>query len=497
MTVDFSPDPILNAIEQYRGTLTDLDASTPAAQVVDAVRFAHGRKLLSDELRQAGLKSGQRVVMAISNGPLFPAMLWAVLEAGGTPLLVHFELPPLELLRTAERIGASHIVCNNWHRDDFAQSELSAASIDLDWVQCTTVHVPESRWHEDANYPALPGVPLHPTSGTTGQPKMAIRPGQAAIQEAHHYVETMDIDANDTILCVVPMSHAYGYGMGNMVSMLTNANLVTMRRFNPRQVLRAMREHTPSIFPAVPAMLDLLCLAAGNNSPVSPRRVLSAGAPLTEQTASRFLERFGTLTQPLYGTTETGGISVGVGDDLPTITGCVGRPMNGVATQLRAVDDQKGQQQDDDQNGLERLYIKSSSMMAGYLRTSGIDTSPLEGGWFETGDLARFHSSGAILLKGRQTEVINVFGLKVLPLEVEEAIRLMPEVVETKVYAGRHRSGSQIIKAAVVCQGEVGESQVRAHCLQHLAPFKQPERITMMEALPRSSMGKILSDQLP
>lgn len=505
MTVDFSPDPILDAIEQYRGTLTDLDASTPAARVVDAPRFARGRKLLSDELRQAGLKSGQRVVMAISNGPLFPAMLWAVLEAGGTPLLVHFELPPLELRRTAERIGASHIVCNNWHSDDFADAELSATSIDLDWVQCTTVVVPESRWLEDANYPALPGVPLHPTSGTTGEPKMAIRPGPAAIQEARHYVETMDIDANETILCVVPMSHAYGYGMGNMVSMLTNANLVTMRRFNPRQVLRAMREHTPTIFPAVPAMLDLLCLAAGNHLPVSPRRVLSAGAPLTEQTAARFLERFGTRTQPLYGTTETGGISVGVGDDLPTITGCVGRPMNGVATQLRAVDDQpaddqKGQQQnddDDDQEGLEKLYIKSSSMMAGYLRTTGIDTFSLEEGWFETGDLARFHPSGAILLKGRQTEVINVFGLKVLPLEVEEAIRLMPEVVEIKVYAGRHRSGSQIIKAAVVCQGEVAESQVRDHCLQHLAPFKQPERITMMKALPRSPMGKILSDQLP
>jgi len=492
MTVDLSPDPILDAIEQYRGTFTDLDASTPAAQVVEATRFARGRKLLSDELRQTGLKSGQRVVIAISNGPLFPAMLWAVLEAGGTPLLVHFELPPLELRKTAERIGASFIFCNNWQQDDFANSELTATSIDLDWVQCTAVTVPESRWQEDVNYPALPGVPLHPTSGTTGQPKMAIRPGEAAIREATNYVEAMDIDANDTILCVVPMSHAYGYGTCNMVSMLTNANLVTMRRFNPRQALRAIREQSPSVFPAVPAMLDLLCLAAGNNPPPSPRLVLSAGAPLTEQTATRFQEKFGALSRPLYGTTETGGISVGIGDDMPTITGCVGRPMRDVDTQLRALEDQQ-----DDQEGLERLFIKSPSMMAGYLRTSGIDTSPLDDGWFETGDLARFHSSGSILLKGRQTEVINVFGLKVLPLEVEEAIRLMPEVVETKVYAGRHRSGSQIIKAAVVCQSEIDESQIRDHCQQHLAPFKQPERITIMEALPRSPMGKILADQLP
>ena len=78
-------------------------------------------------------------------------------------------------------------------------------------------------------------------------------------------------------------------------------------------------------------------------------------------------------------------------------------------------------------------------MMAGYSVTTGVDDSWIDGGWFSTGDLARLDSAGNIHLLGRQAEVINVGGMKVVPNEVEEVISALPGVRNVKVYAGSRR----------------------------------------------------------
>ncbi len=141
--------------------------------------------------------------------------------------------------------------------------------------------------------------------------------------------------------------------------------------------------------------------------------------------------------------------------------------------------------------------VRSSSMMAGYLDRDGLDTSPLEDGWFKTGDLASIEWSGAIHLKGRETEVINVAGMKVIPCDVEEVIAAISGVREVKVYPGGDPSGTQFVKAAVVIDADVTVDQIQDHCEKHLVYFKRPTRIVPIEALPRSPSGKIIRDQLP
>ena len=144
-----------------------------------------------------------------------------------------------------------------------------------------------------------------------------------------------------------------------------------------------------------------------------------------------------------------------------------------------------------------KLFVRSSSMMVGYLDELGRISRPFEDGWFETGDLARIDESGSIDLRGRDSEVINVFGLRVVPCEVEEAITQLPGVVEVKVYAGEHSWGTQIVKAAVAVQGDITEADLRAHCEQHLVYYKRPQMITLVPALPRGPTGKINRSQLP
>jgi acyl-CoA synthetase (AMP-forming)/AMP-acid ligase II len=488
-TVELSPDPILGAFEEYRGSIFDIDRGVECS--ADVLRANRDR--LSDRARDGGLRCGDRVILSVGNGPAFVTALTAILDAGGSPLLLHADTPPAESKRFACSFGARFILCESHGPAAMQPVCPAAAEFALDGFPALTwADVDDTDETFDHDYPELPPAPLHPTSGTTGRPKVAVRPGQAALAEARNYRQALDVTGDDCLLCVVPMSHAYGFGTCVMLPLVSGARVVSTRRFNPRIVQRALQVQGISIFPAVPAMLDLLMASTSAGALPAPRHLLSAGAPLSERTARRVFENTGIVVSPLYGTTETGGISVAAGDPQPCLGTCVGRSMRAVSVAVRPVADAPELSQ-----GIGRVCVQSPSLMAGYLSHDGIDESSIVDGWFETGDLGFLDSERRIHLVAREKEVINVFGMKVIPGEVEAVIAAFPQVTDVKVYAGTHRSGSQIVKAAVAGPESFDVAALKEHCQRHLAPYKRPEIITRLDALPRSPTGKIIRDRLP
>ncbi len=481
-----SAAPILEAVERYRGTIVDLDAS----RSLSADDFARARHALTLALRWHGLEPGDRVILALANGPLFVAALTAVLACDASPILLHAKTPAAELRRYAERFGARFLACEP--ADEPAPSGMVLPASDIGLADVAVL-----RWarfagtEQAAAGPPLRGVPLHPTSGSTGLPKIALRPGFAAMEEARHYAATMAIDADDTIMAIPPMSHAYGYGVCVMVPLLTGANIISTRRFSVKLMQRALAEHPVTVLPAVPAMLDVLSFGRGTDMR-SLRWVLTAGAMLPGRSAAEFREKTGAIPCPLYGTTETGGISVATASDGRDVDGRVGRPMDGVEVEVKH---HAGAEDLGPNTG--KFFVRSSSMMTGYLDDQGQISSPLAREWFETGDLARIDEDGTIHLRGRNSEVINVAGLKVVPCEVEEAIARLAGVLEVKVYSGEHRSGTQTVKALVAAGDCLSEAAIRAHCEQHLVYYKRPQTVTLVDALPRTPNGKIDPRRLP
>ena len=476
--VEFSPAPLLDAFENFEGSFFDIerDLRTSASEL----------KKLKTELRRkmvdAGLVPGDRIVTALPNGPLFAAVWAASLDAGASPILVHGETPGLELERMAQRWGARFLVAEAGTSDGREQNPgellMAGAHGNLHWQ-----HV-----GSDGSKQVRPSsVPLHPTSGTSGQAKIAARPGRCAVAEPLHYIETLGLESSDVILCAIPMSHAYAYGMCLMVSLLTSANLLFMRRFNPELVRAAVNELGVSVLPAVPTMLDALLPGGAGRLSGRPRIVLSAGAPLAKKTFEAWRDSYQLCVRPLYGTTETGGISIAPAED--EFDGSVGAPMKGVEVDL--------QPSSDAGFGTETgvLRVRSSSMMAGYLEGNGVSGVALHDGWFETGDLARIDAQGKIHLQGRLAEVINAFGFKVVPREVEEVIAMLPEIVEVKVYAVR-QTGVDAVEAAVVCHGRLSEEQILKHCEKHLVNYKCPTTIRFVDSLPRTASGKVVLERL-
>lgn len=469
--------PLMEAFEGFRGTVHDLDLGHRISG--NALRAAQDRLLRG--LREQGLEAGEPVVLAVPNGPLFFAAMFALLQAGALPVLVHAESPPAELLHMARRCQARFVLqeeAAGWLEDRAATLAAGAAGT-ARWTALADA--------EPVVTPSLAGVPLHPTSGTTGEPKLAARPANCAVAEAARYIETLAIDTRDVILCTTPLSHAYAYGMCFSVPLLASAEVLTMRRFAPRVALTAIMEHAVTILPAVPAQFDVF-LRVCRGPIAAPRTTLSAGAALTEAIKRCFAERGGAHIRPLYGTTETGGISVaatGVADG-------VGAPMNGVEVRLSPLADVHQA----DELGI--LQVRSASMMLGYRRGDGVDDAMLEDGWFETGDLAYRDADGHLHLRGRNSDCINVFGMKVVPSEVEEVIAAMPEVCEVAVYRGRHASGSDAVCAAVVAGDAFADGvAVRSHCQDRLVAYKCPTEVHFLDSLPRTVSGKVIRQQLP
>ncbi len=493
VTADLSADAILQAADRYRGNIFVLDD----ALQVRAAALAQARRDFERKLSRSGIAAGDRVVLATANGPGFVAGLTTLLTLGASPLLLHAKTPLDEIARTALRYGARFVVSDAFGGND-AHVALSTFQ-DVSPAAWMPAHCAAVDEHDPAfrgGYPSLPGVPLHPTSGTTNLPKIAVRPGHAAVAEAEHYIATIGIGAGDTILAVPPMSHAYAYGICVMVPLVSGANIVASRQFQAGQLQRAIKDRRITIFPSVPGMLDVLLFGMGNMLNGSLRCVLSAGAPLSRRTALAFHAKFGICVRPLYGTTETGGISVAPPTKDPSVDNGVGPAMNGIETHIPSASaDDDASHGDAQDTGT--LHVRSASMMGGYLSEDGIDDAMISDGWFDTGDLAHQDEWGQIHLRGRLTEVINVEGMKVVPCEVEEVIAALPGVRDVKVYAGKLPSGSCFVKAAVVPEGALDESAIKAHCEKHLVYYKRPTRFLLVDALPKTPSGKVVLQQLP
>jgi acyl-CoA synthetase (AMP-forming)/AMP-acid ligase II len=487
--VDLGPEGILASIEDYRGLMVDLDNS----RSVPPHTFADVRYTLARKLDESGLKAGDRVIVAAGNGPMFIAAWAAILMRGGSPLLVHWETPPAELHRIALRHHARFVASDSQQPPSLEAVGASAKAIDCGHgFEIVWADFGGSAEPEDGAYLTLRGVPLHPTSGTTGQSKLAVRPVAAAVAEAVNYQQTIGIDDHDRILAVAPMSHAYGHGWYVITPITTGADVLTIRRFNAKMVVDACRECGITILPAVGAILDTLLFGACDGLFDPTRRVFTGGAPVSERTASSFLKVAGTRPRPLFGTTETGGIAVAGPLDEGGIRGRVGPLFKNVEISIRPPEDGG-----DLGKGIGLVNVRSGSVMSGYLVDEQLDTSILSDGWFNTGDLGSFDGEGALHLRGRQAEVVNVSGMKVLPSEVEDVIASLPGVKEVKVYSRKSRAGAFHVRAAVVVNEGVDVSQIKAFCKEQLVFYKRPSRITLLDALPRSTAGKIDSSRLP
>ncbi|HTL30926.1 MAG TPA: AMP-binding protein, partial [Tepidisphaeraceae bacterium] len=320
-----------------------------------------------------------------------------------------------------------------------------------------------------------PGLLLQ-SSGTTGLPKIAFRSGASIDAVSRNMVGAIDFRVDDRVLATVPLCHSYGLEHGLLAPMWAGSSVFLVQGLDLHLITETLAVQHITLLPGVPSMYEMMSSLADRVQIPSLRKAYSAGGPLPRSVFDRFMERFGHRIGQLYGATEVGSVTFSDPTREDFDPSSVGRPMEGVEIDIAD----------------QQVQIMAPSMFSGYI-DERIDLS--DGGFFPTGDLGRITERGDLVITGRSKLLIDVGGLKVNPIEVEEVLVQHPGVAECVVVPIRMSETVSRIKAIVVARvpkDPPSADELRAFARARLAGYKVPRVIEFREALPKSPTGKVL-----
>ena len=340
------------------------------------------------------------------------------------------------------------------------------------------------------NSPSDKAVYLFST-GSTGKPKCVARSHANMIALAQNHTATINWDSGDRILFSIPISHTYG--LGNFISAVSiGACCYFLPRFVRKEILGVLEKEEITVFPAVPFMLDILARSAdrGDYDFSRLKHVISAGAPLAEESFFSFHRAFGTYPRQLYGSSETGVMTINVAENIVEKRLSVGVPVENVI--IRVVSE-KGEELPVGKTG--EIIIKSPSMTDGYVGSLEETKRVFVDGFYHTGDLGMFDSDGYLFICGRKKLFINISGNKVDPYEVENLLMTHEKITEAAVIGTPAAGGREEVRAFIVADG-LTRRDIVDFCRGKISDYKIPAKMEFVDALPRSPAGKILREKL-
>lgn len=482
-------------------------ARTPdAPALVDAGRTLGYRELVeaierhAAGLRAAGVRPGDRVLLASENCAAQIALIFAVSSVGAWSVNVNPRLtaPELDAIRTH---SGARIALYTAHVSEEAAAHAARAGATA-WAGGDGVLAGALN---DECAPEPPGADpiaaLVYTTGTTGQPKGVMLSHRSLLFVAAVSSRLRGLVPQDRAWGVLPVSHVYGLTSVMLGTLSAGACLHLAPRFAPEAMLDAIGDGSGgglTIVQGVPAMyarLLALARARGIAALASNLRFAYAGGSPLDPVLKRDVERL--LGVPLhngYGLTEAAPTVSQTRLDAPRADTSVGTAIPGV--EIRVVD-KAGRDVDEGEPG--ELWVRGPNLMAGYYRAPEATAAALRPeGWLNTGDMARRDPDGALFIVGRTKELIIRSGFNVFPLEVETVLNAHPGVTQSAVVGRARADGNEEVVAFVQPDGQHPPAidDLHAWAAQRLAPYKRPARIVLMKALPAAATGKVLKHLL-
>jgi len=341
-----------------------------------------------------------------------------------------------------------------------------------------------------------------PTGGTTGHPKAVTLSHHNLVAQAWQLSHwSRGHHGEETILAVLPFFHSYGLSTSVMMGAALGATLVMHHRFHPVSTVRLIEKKRPTMFLAVPAMLNALntkVLRDRKHDLSSLHSVISGGAPLPAAVAEEFQEHSGATIVEGYGLSEASPVTHVGPLDGNAIPGTIGLPISDTDARIVASGEGvTGKALPPGEVG--ELIVRGPQVMLGYWNDPEATSQVIRDGWLFTGDLASRDEQGFFRIVDRKKDLIITSGFNVYPADVEETMRGCPGVVDIAVVGVPDETRGEVVKAVVVV--ESGKSFDRrafdAFARDHLSAHKKPRIVEVREEdLPRNFLGKVLRREL-
>ena len=342
------------------------------------------------------------------------------------------------------------------------------------------------------------------SSGTTGIPKGVMLSHRNLVANVEQSRVNIDLRSSDRVLAVLPFFHIYGMTVLLNLALRQRASLVTMPRFDLVEFLKNIQEYSCTyLYIAPPIAVALAKHPVVDEYDISTvHTVFSGAAPLDGDTAEAAGRRIHARFMQGYGLTETSPVTHAMPhtrDDIPVSS--VGVPLPNTLCKL--VDPATGEEitafGEDGQTQPGELWIKGPQVMMGYLNRPDATADTIDAdGYLHTGDVAVCNEGGWYTVVDRVKELIKYHGYQVPPAELEALLLSHPKIADAAVIGVSDEAGQEVPKAFVVPApgADLTAEDVMAFVAERVAPYKKVRRVEFVEAIPKSSSGKILRKDL-
>jgi fatty-acyl-CoA synthase len=438
---------------------------------------------IARRLADRGVGTTSTVGILARNGRPFVQSLVAAAKLGADVVYLNTGFAGPQLADVVAHEGIDTVL----HDDGFADIVAGSGAR----VTCSGADL--AAWARDRAVGPLPptrrnGRQVILTSGTTGRPKGAARGSAGSIGSLTPLLETVPIRARSTVVIAAPLFHAWGLvHLGVGLGMSSTA--VLHETFDPEATVAAIAEHRADGLVVVPVMLQRILALGGDvlarYDTSSLRYIASSGSALGASLATATLRRFGPILYNIYGSTEVSLATVAAPGDLQAAPATAGRVAPGSV--VRVLD---GAGRPVDAGVVGRVFVGSGARFDGY--TGGGGKEQIDG-LLSSGDLGHFDTEGRLFIDGRDDDMIVSGGENVFPAEVEELLAAHPAILEAAVVGVPDDEFGQRLKAFVVRRkgARLTEAAVKAHVRDHLARYKVPRTVVFVDALPRTTTGKL------
>lgn len=458
---------------------------------------------LANYLVAHGVQEGDRVAVYSKNSEFLACALFAIARTGAISVVLNWRFQEAEL---------SYILSDSTpvallYEEAFSQvtKELLARHVDLTPI-CSGALPAFNSYEEIVEDPRLgqplclgkgggaPAVIMY-TSGTTGKPKGAILSHSALIWTAQSSSNTLEWNQDHRFLLVAPMFH-----IGGLSPLITNVLkgclTVLMADFNPVQVWQTIAKERITSLMSVPVMLQALLMATQKlDVDTSSLVSVTCGASAVPKSLIEACLNIGVTVQQVYGITEfCGAVTFWMHEMGIETAHTQGKPL--LCSDLQISDPATLKPVKHGQDG--EIWCRGPMLFSGYWENADATSAAMHDGWYRTGDIGRIDDDGFLLVVDRLKDMIISGGENIYPAELEAVISTIPGIKEVAVVGRRDKRWGEVPIAYVVPMqpDTITESCVIEHCRSNLASYKCVKEVKLIDALPRSPVGKVLKQQL-
>src|SRR6266536_2866390 len=438
---------------------------------------------LTRALAGLGVQAGQRIAVLDKNDPAHLEVALAAAQGGFVSTVINWRLAPEELRYVLDDCGAVVAIVGA----EFAPA-VDKIRPELPGLRHVVVLGGPAGQYERLLASAPGGsAPQHRpqpdecflqlyTSGTTGHPKGAMLTHRSVAAHTLAASEAFGFDRSSVNLVAMPLFHVGGTSWA-LQSMYVGGRTIVVREVAPAAILEQIREQGVTHAFFVPTVYEFfLSLPGIGDADLSSVRCL------------------------VYGATEASGVFCVLRHEdhrdaaHPERLASAGRPVAGV--QLRVVDPDTGRDAGQGQTG--EFWIKSAQTAIGYWNRPEDTAKAFQDGWYRTGDAGYVDADGYVFVTDRTKDMVVTGGENVYPAEVERVLTGHPAVADASVIGVPDNVYGEAVKAVVVpaAGAAVDPAELIAFCRKHLAGYKCPKSVDVVDQLPRNATGKVLKRDL-